>query len=103
MICRYKVEGIINSPPETVFAYVEPDPNSHRVKWDKAIKELQLIERIDKAGQFLSFRKFHVYCYICLTHLNSLSEICRNRLLAISYVFCCLHYVDEQRKTIGLC
>jgi len=46
---RYKVEGVVDANPETVFSYIDPTPTSPRAKWDKAIKELHIIEQLDKA------------------------------------------------------
>lgn len=43
----YRVEGIVNTDPETAFSYIDPAPTSPRSEWDKAIKEIQLIEQID--------------------------------------------------------
>ena len=40
----------MDASPETVFRYVDPDPSSPRSRWDKAIKELQLVERMDQVG-----------------------------------------------------
>ena len=49
---RYKVEGVVDADPETVFSYIDPTPASRRAKWDRAIKELHIIEQLDKAIQF---------------------------------------------------
>jgi len=50
---RYKVEGVVDADPETVFSYIDPTPLSPRSKWDKAIRELHTIEQLDKAMRFL--------------------------------------------------
>ena len=47
-IFRYKAEVTIDCDPETVFSYIDPTPDGPRAKWDKAVKELELVERIDK-------------------------------------------------------
>jgi len=44
----YKVEGELKASPEAVFSYIDPSPNSSRSQWDKAIKELQLIEKVSE-------------------------------------------------------
>ena len=46
---RYKVEGVVDADPETVFTYIDPTPVSPRAKWDRAVKELHIIEQLDKA------------------------------------------------------
>lgn len=43
----YRVEGEINADPELVFSFVDPSPSGPRSKWDKAIKELQTVEKVD--------------------------------------------------------
>jgi len=43
----YRVEGEVNAEPSLVFSYIDPNPNGSRSKWDKAIKELQVVETID--------------------------------------------------------
>ncbi|XP_064607736.1 stAR-related lipid transfer protein 5-like [Liolophura sinensis] len=44
---QYKVEGIVNAPPETVFEYVDPKPgDSKRMKWDKNVKNIEAIEEL---------------------------------------------------------
>lgn len=48
-VYRYKVEGVVDADPQTVFSYIDPSPASPRAKWDKAIKELHIIEQLDKA------------------------------------------------------
>ena len=50
-VVRYKVEGELKASPETVFSFIDPSPTSSRSQWDKAIKELQLIEKISEVGQ----------------------------------------------------
>lgn len=45
----YKSEAIIGADAEAVFSYLEPTKESPRAKWDKAIKDLETVERIDKA------------------------------------------------------
>jgi len=47
---RYKAEGVIDADPETVFSYIEPSPDSPRSKWDKAVKELQIVETVDNVS-----------------------------------------------------
>ena len=49
--CRYKVEGVVDADPETVFSYIDPTPASPRAKWDRAIRELHIIEQLEKAIQ----------------------------------------------------
>lgn len=49
----YKGEGIVDASPETVFSYVDPSPHSPRCKWDKAIKELQIVEQINKSTSII--------------------------------------------------
>jgi hypothetical protein len=49
---RYKVEGELKASPEAVFSYIDPSPNSSRSQWDKAIKELQLIEKVSEVPKF---------------------------------------------------
>eukprot|EP00918_Siedleckia_nematoides_P069780 GHVU01152152.1.p1 GENE.GHVU01152152.1~~GHVU01152152.1.p1 ORF type:complete len:218 (-),score=31.94 GHVU01152152.1:1598-2251(-) len=44
----YKSETVIDSDPETVFSFIDPIPESPRVEWDKAIKELQKLKELDK-------------------------------------------------------
>lgn len=43
----YKAEGIVDADPETVFSFVDPSPSSPRVTWDKAIKEIKILEQLD--------------------------------------------------------
>ena len=45
---RFKGIGIIDASPETCFKYCDPKPDGRRVKWDKAIKELEVIEYLKK-------------------------------------------------------
>lgn len=42
----YRAESVLPADPETVFRYIDPLPGSVREKWDKAIKELQIVERM---------------------------------------------------------
>lgn len=44
----YKAEALINADPETVFSYIEPNPDGPRAKWDKAVKGLELLEKISE-------------------------------------------------------
>lgn len=44
----YKVEAVVDADPETVFSYIDPTPASPRAKWDKAIRELHIIEQLEK-------------------------------------------------------
>lgn len=44
----FKGIGIVNASPETCFKYCDPKPDGKRVKWDKAIKELEVIEYLKK-------------------------------------------------------
>jgi len=44
----YKGECTIATSPETVYKYVDPSPDGPRQKWDKAIKDLETIERVDE-------------------------------------------------------
>jgi hypothetical protein len=44
----YKAEGIVEADPETVFSFVDPSPSSPRCQWDKAIKQLHVIDQVDK-------------------------------------------------------
>lgn len=62
---RYKVEGVVDADPETVFSYIDPTPASPRAKWDKAIRELQVIEQLDKAIYN------NVLLYTCIQQLAS--------------------------------
>ena len=50
LVGRYKVEGELDAEPAVVFSYIEPSPNSPRSKWDRAIKELQLVQQVDSVG-----------------------------------------------------
>lgn len=52
---RYKVEGVVDADPETVFSYIDPSPASPRAKWDRAIKELHIIEQLDKVARVPPF------------------------------------------------
>ena len=45
---RYKAEGEMKAEPEKVFSFIDPSPSSPRAQWDKAIKELQLVDQIDE-------------------------------------------------------
>ena len=69
---RYKVEGVVDADPETVFSCIDPTPASPRAKWDGAIKELQIIEQLDKAIQpFPSFSislRSHARKCACKSH-----------------------------------
>lgn len=38
----------MDTSPETCFKYCDPKPDSKRVKWDKAIRELEVIEYLKK-------------------------------------------------------
>ena len=60
---RYKVEGVVDADPETVFSYINPTPVGPRAKWDKAVKELHVIEQLDKANGLYSI---HVCFQFCL-------------------------------------
>ena len=44
----FKAVGVIDASPETCFKYCDPKPDGKRVKWDKAIKELEVIEYLRK-------------------------------------------------------
>ncbi|XP_013394480.1 stAR-related lipid transfer protein 5-like [Lingula anatina] len=44
----YKAEGTVDAKPEKVFEYVEPKPDGLRPKWDKAIKAVDTIEKIEE-------------------------------------------------------
>lgn len=44
----YRSECILNAEPETVFKYIEPIPDGPRSNWDKAVKALELLDRIDE-------------------------------------------------------
>lgn len=43
----YRVEGEVDADPEQVFFFIDPTPSGPRSKWDKAIKELQVIDTVD--------------------------------------------------------
>lgn len=38
----------MDASPETCFKYCDPKPDGKRVKWDKAIRELEVIEYLRK-------------------------------------------------------
>ena len=40
----------MNADPATVFSFIDPDPNGPRSKWDKAIKELQIVDKVDSVS-----------------------------------------------------
>lgn len=44
----YKAEAVINADPETVFKYIEPTPDGPRGRWDKAVKGLEVLEKISE-------------------------------------------------------
>lgn len=44
----FKGIGIIDASPETCYKYCDPKPDGKRVKWDRAIKELEVIEYLRK-------------------------------------------------------
>ena len=44
--------------PETVFFYVDPVPEGPRAKWDKAVKALELVERLDKVNHLVQVYLF---------------------------------------------
>lgn len=49
---RYKTEGIIHSDPDTVFYFIDPTlADGPRNRWDKAIKERQVLETIEPVIQ----------------------------------------------------
>ncbi|XP_077173969.1 stAR-related lipid transfer protein 5 [Paroedura picta] len=43
----YKLEGILPAKPEAVLRCIKPEDGGLREKWDKNVKELLIIERID--------------------------------------------------------
>ena len=48
VMSRYKTEGVIDAPPDTVFHYINPlPPDSPRSKWDDSIKERSILEKLD--------------------------------------------------------
>ena len=48
IVFRYKAEAVMECDPETVFYYVDPVPDGPRAKWDRAVKALELVDRLDK-------------------------------------------------------
>ena len=40
----------MNAAPEVVYTYIDPDPKGKRNQWDKAVKELEVVEDIDKVS-----------------------------------------------------
>ena len=54
-MCSYRVEGEMNADPETVFRFIDPTPESPRSGWDRAIKELQIVDSITEVGHFCTF------------------------------------------------
>jgi len=44
----YKVEGELHASPEAVFSCIDASPTSSRCQWDKAIKELHVVEKISE-------------------------------------------------------
>lgn len=44
----FKGVGVLDVSPETCFKYCDPKPDGKRVKWDKAIKELEVMEYLRK-------------------------------------------------------
>ncbi|XP_030045491.1 stAR-related lipid transfer protein 5 [Microcaecilia unicolor] len=42
----YKGEGIVNTAPEHLWEYLKPEPGGLRVKWDKTVKEFEVIEAV---------------------------------------------------------
>ena len=55
---RYKAEAMMECDPETVFFYVDPVPEGPRAKWDKAVKALELVERLDKVNHLVQVYLF---------------------------------------------
>lgn len=45
---RFKGVGVLDVSPELCFKYCDPKPDGKRVKWDKAIRELEVIEYLRK-------------------------------------------------------
>ncbi|KAJ8030017.1 StAR-related lipid transfer protein 5 [Holothuria leucospilota] len=44
----YRAECVIDSPAEKVIRYILPSPRGLRGKWDKTVKESEVIEKIDE-------------------------------------------------------
>ncbi|KAH3843391.1 stAR-related lipid transfer protein 5-like [Dreissena polymorpha] len=44
----YKGECVYDAPPQTVFNYVDPLPDSHRGQWDTAVKHIETVEWLVK-------------------------------------------------------
>ncbi|XP_029431231.1 stAR-related lipid transfer protein 5 [Rhinatrema bivittatum] len=42
----YKGEGIVNATPEHLWEYLKPESAGLRVKWDKTVKEFEVIEAV---------------------------------------------------------
>lgn len=42
----YKSECIVDASPEVVFQYCDPKPDGLRIKFDKALKGLEIVERV---------------------------------------------------------
>ena len=54
VLCRYKSESILEHSPETVFSYLDPLPNSNRLKWDPAVNNLEVVEEIDQVTHIIT-------------------------------------------------
>ena len=48
MFFRYKSECVIDVDPNTAFKYVEPVSDGPRGQWDKAVKSLEVVRKIDE-------------------------------------------------------
>ncbi|CAI9719131.1 stAR-related lipid transfer protein 5-like [Octopus vulgaris] len=44
----YKAEMTVNAPPATVFEYIDPWPDSPRLKWDNRMKGIETLKKFDK-------------------------------------------------------
>lgn len=44
----YKAEMTVNAPPATVFEYIDPWPDSPRLRWDSRMKGLETLKKFDK-------------------------------------------------------
>ena len=75
---RYKVEGVVDADPETVFSYIDPTPASPRAKWDKAVRELHIIEQLDKAVQYstIFLNSLSVLPHLQLTYMQTFVKNC---------------------------
>ena len=56
MLCffRYKSECVIDVDPNTAFKYVEPVSDGPRGQWDKAVKSLEVVDKINEVCSLIS-------------------------------------------------